>query len=80
MFQELEGVRTTTPLTGKDFSNPDVEHPLPRGQEGTVVHVYSGGAAYEVEFILGERGPDGLIEHPRFCLLTLEPDQLEAAA
>jgi len=80
MFQELQGIRTTIPLTGKDFSDPDVIHSLPRGQEGTIVHVYSGGAAYEVEFVLGEPGPDGFIAHPRYCLLAIEPQHLEAAA
>ena len=30
------------------------EHGLVRGDIGTVVHRYEGGAAYEVEFMLGE--------------------------
>lgn len=79
-FQELQHVRTTAPLSGEDVFDPDLTHSLPRGQEGTIVHVHHGGVAFLVEFILGEEGPDGIIEDPQYCELTLKPDQLEAVS
>lgn len=38
---------------------------LPEGTRGIVVHVYRGGAAYEVEF-----------SEPFACVLTLMPDDI----
>lgn len=38
------------------------------GDTGTVVHVYEGGAGYEVEFIHGRSRPK---------LLTVEPEDIE---
>lgn len=78
-FNDLDGVRITEPVTGVDEFDENMIHHLPAGQEGTIVHVHSNGAAYMVEFILGEVGEDGYIDHPRYCVLTLEPHQLEPA-
>lgn len=44
------------------------EHGLTRGDVGTIVHVYSGGEAYEVEFILASG--------ETVAVLTLEPDDV----
>lgn len=78
-FKDLQGVRTTEPITGEDAFVLGRIHHLPKGQVGTIVHVHGGGRAYEVEFVLGERGVDGFIEHPECGILTLASDQLEAA-
>jgi len=43
---------------------------LKAGDTGTVVHVYEGGAGYEVEFIHGRKRPK---------LVTLEPSDIELA-
>ena len=55
MFKELDQVRLLAPLGDQ-----------PAGAEGTVVHCWTRGDYYEVEF------PDGEV-------LTVEEDSLEAA-
>lgn len=44
------------------------EHGLKAGAEGAVVHVYSGGKGYDVEFVIGRNAP---------AVLTLSPADLE---
>lgn len=44
------------------------EHGLEAGAEGAVVHVYSGGKGYEVEFLIGKKSP---------AVLTLKPADIE---
>ena len=41
---------------------------LKAGDKGTVVHVYEGGAGYEVEFVGGRTRPK---------LVTVEPEEIE---
>ena len=58
MFDEFDSVALTVPLP---------EHNLPMGARGAVVMVHGDYAAYEVEFMRGERP---------LALLTLLPGQL----
>ncbi len=44
------------------------EHGLEAGAEGAVVHVYSGGKGYEVEFLIGMKSP---------AVITLKPADIE---
>lgn len=44
------------------------EHGLKAGAEGAVVHVYSGGKGYDVEFVIGRDAP---------AVLTLSTADLE---
>lgn len=75
-LREYDPIITTVPLSGEDVFDASVRHQLPIGQPGAIVDIYRGGEAYEVEFVLGERGPDGIIEAPRYCQLTLQPGQI----
>lgn len=43
---------------------------LMRGERGTIVHVYDGGAGYEVEFQQGRERP---------VVVTVEPEDIEQA-
>ena len=49
---DLDGIRLTVPLKGSDVFDDKAVYKLPVGTEGTVVHVFGDGAAFEVEFIL----------------------------
>jgi hypothetical protein len=62
IFKELDEVTSITPVYVKD---PGRE--LPVGGRGTVVGVWQGGRAYEVEFA-----------EPFECLVTVAPEGLSA--
>lgn len=76
IFEEYQCVRLKEAQSGKDVFDVNVIHQLPAGQIGTIVHVYSEGAAFMVEFILGERGEDGIIQDPSYTTLDLRSDQI----
>jgi len=78
-YQEFQSVRITSPMQGEDVFDHSVIHQLPAGQRGTIVEVHGDGVAFEVEFILGERGSDGYIDDPDYTLLTLNPSQIAPA-
>lgn len=61
MFEELDVVELTHDIK---------EDNLKKGSTGTIVEIYKGGKAYEVEFI----APDGSTS----ILLTLMPDDIRA--
>jgi hypothetical protein len=46
----------------------DLGEGLKAGEIGTIVHVYDGGAGYEVEFLRGRERP---------LLMTVEPEDIE---
>ena len=68
---------TIPPKPGKllpEHARVRLRHPrpasnLPAGAVGTIVHIYKGGAAYEVEFTEGQNAP---------ALETLLPTDVEA--
>ncbi|MDE6735436.1 MAG: DUF4926 domain-containing protein [Desulfovibrio sp.] len=51
-IEDLDVIRLTVPLKGSDVFDDKAVYKLPVGTEGTVVHVFGDGAAFEVEFIL----------------------------
>lgn len=55
--------------------DPDHEN-LSRGDVGTVVHVYKGGAAYEVEFVDGGGSTIALITVDSADVRRIEPGEL----
>jgi hypothetical protein len=62
MFSELDEVALATPVYVKDLGKE-----LPAGARGTVVGVWQGGRAYEVEF-----------SKPFECLATVPSEGLTA--
>lgn len=54
---------------------------VPAGAEGTIIEVFDNGAAFEVEFALSLPVLDGdrIIDPGTWHVLTLTPDQVEAA-
>lgn len=50
--EEFDTIRLTVPLEGPDVFDDKAIYQLPVGTEGTVVHVFWGGDAFEVEFVL----------------------------
>jgi hypothetical protein len=75
-LKEFDPIITTTPLVGEDVLDPSLRHSIPVGHPGIIVDVLSPGKAYEVDFTLGKRGPDGIIDDPQYCQLTLAPEQI----
>lgn len=53
-IKQLDMIRTTVPLEGPDVFDDTRIHHLPVGTEGTVIEVWLGGEAYEVEFAVGD--------------------------
>lgn len=51
-IEELDTIRLTVPLEGPDVFDDKAIYTLPVGTEGTVMHVFWDGAAFEVEFLL----------------------------
>lgn len=49
---EFDVIRLTVPLKGADVFDEKAIYQLPVGSEGTVVHIFGDGAAFEVEFLL----------------------------
>ena len=66
-------MKTPTPGAHPEHSRVQLvralpEHGLKAGAEGAVVHVYSGGKGYEVEFLIGKKSP---------AVITLKPVDIE---
>ncbi|WP_091718483.1 hypothetical protein [Methylobacterium phyllostachyos] len=59
LFRELDRVRTLTDTVGEDGE------PVPAGSTGTIVAVWNGGAAFDVEFT-----------RPVEALAAIAPNQL----
>jgi hypothetical protein len=76
-IDEFDVIRTTVPLEGSDVFDDARVLPLPVGSEGTVVHVFRGGAAFEVEFLVF----DNLADPDDFTSVQIpvEADQCELA-
>lgn len=51
-IEELDTIRLTVPLEGPDVFDDKAIYKLPVGAEGTVMHVFWGGDAFEVEFLV----------------------------
>ena len=51
-IEELDRIRLTVPLEGPDVFDDNAIYQLPVGTEGTVMHVFLGGDAFEVEFVI----------------------------
>ena len=51
-INELDMIRLTVPLEGPDVFDDKAIYKLPVGTEGTVMHVFQDGKAFEVEFVL----------------------------
>lgn len=51
-IEELDTIRLTVPLEGPDVFDDKAIYQLPVGTKGTVMHVFWGGDAFEVEFLV----------------------------
>jgi len=72
---ELATIRTTMPLEGPDVFDDARIHQLPVGSEGTVMHIFDDGEAFEVEFLVWPDGP----KQYRSVQIPVEVDQCELA-
>jgi len=57
-IEELDVIRLTVPMEGADVFDKARVIPLPVGSEGTVVHVFGAGAAFETEFLVFDNPAD----------------------
>ena len=73
MIKQYDMIRTLVPLDGPDVFDDSRIHHLPAGSRGAVVEVWQNGAAYEVEFIIGDPEADF-----RSVMLTVEKENVEA--
>lgn len=74
---EIDGIRLALPLEGKDGSDDSRIVPLPAGAEGTVVHIFTSGDAFMVEFLVFDRPSDP--EKFTTVLVDVTSDQCELA-
>ncbi|WP_165078080.1 MULTISPECIES: DUF4926 domain-containing protein [unclassified Desulfovibrio] len=51
-IEEFDVIRLTVPLEGPDVFDDKAIYQLPVGSEGTVVYIFGGGDAFEVEFLI----------------------------
>lgn len=51
-IEEFDTIRLTVPLKGSDVFDDKAIYTLPVGSEGTVVYIFRGGDAFEVEFLI----------------------------
>ena len=51
-IEEFATIRLTVPLKGADVFDDKAIYQLPVGSEGTVVHIFGDGVAFEVEFLI----------------------------
>ena len=75
-IEEFDVIRLTVPLKGADVFDDKAIYQLPVGSEGTVVHIFGDGVAFEVEFLLfpDPARPDDFIS----VQIPVEASQCEA--
>lgn len=77
-LDKFDNIRSTVLLAGpSNFDDQNKTYHIAIGQQGIIIEVWNDGEAYEVEFLLGEREPDGFVKNPDWVVMTLKPDQIE---